>query len=212
LYDPQSGTVRADGVDIKHLDVDGWRSRIAAVFQDFIRYELPLRENVAPLGAPDDEVVRALERAQAGDLAGLDRVLSKLYENGTDLSGGQWQRVALARAMCAVQLGAGVVILDEPTAQLDPAGTRLVGEALEALAEAGTSLLIAEHKTDLLDRLCHRVVLIDGGRIIRDGATADVLGDPSLEGLGVEPPARVRLARDMAAAGIGRGVIERALA
>ena len=82
------------------------------------------------------------------------------------------------------------VILDEPTAQLDPAGTQLVGEALVALAATGTSLLVAEHRTDLLDRLCPRTLVIDGGTIVKDAPTAEVFDDPDLSALGVEPPAR----------------------
>jgi ABC-type multidrug transport system fused ATPase/permease subunit len=96
----------------------GWRQ----VFQDFIKFELPLRDNVAPAGAPDEVVRAALESAGAANLATLDTILARGYEGGTDLSGGQWQRIALARALCAVQLGAGVVLLDEPTAQLDVRG------------------------------------------------------------------------------------------
>src|SRR5260370_1355112 len=96
--------------------------RRLAVSQDFPRFELPLRDNVAPAGAPDAVVRAALESAGAADLASLDTVLAKGYEGGTDLSGGQWQRVALARALCTIQLGASVVLLDEPTAQLDVRG------------------------------------------------------------------------------------------
>ncbi|MEA3018657.1 MAG: ATP-binding cassette, subfamily bacterial, partial [Actinomycetota bacterium] len=122
LYDPQSGAVEIDGVDVRDFDIASWRSRVTAVFQDFIKFELPLRDNVAPAGAPDDAVLAALGEAGASDLASLDTILAKGYTNGIDLSGGQWQRVALARALCAVQLGAGVVLLDEPTAQLDVRG------------------------------------------------------------------------------------------
>src|SRR4051812_19886163 len=120
------------------------------------------------------------------------------------LSGGQAQLVGIA-ALLAMR--PRHVILDEPTAQLDPAGTRLVGEALRALAGTGTSLLIAEHKTDLLDGLCSRIVAIDGGRIVRDGPTAEVFDDPELWSLGVEPPARARLTRALAAAGHDAGVV-----
>ncbi len=109
LYDPQAGAIEVDGVDLRELELDSWRGRLAAVFQDFIRFELPLRDNVAPAGAPNDVVLAGLEAAGASQLAGLDTVLSRAYAGGTELSGGQWQRVALARALCAVQLGAGVV-------------------------------------------------------------------------------------------------------
>src|SRR3989449_281543 len=91
LYDPQKGAIEIDGVDLRELDIAGWRSRLTAVFQDFIRYELPLRENVAPRGAPDDEVLAALRQAGAAALADLGAILSRGYEGGTDLAGGQWQ-------------------------------------------------------------------------------------------------------------------------
>jgi energy-coupling factor transporter ATP-binding protein EcfA2 len=99
------------------------------------------------------------------------------------------------------------LVLDEPTAQLDPEGTRLVGEALRGLAASGTALLIAEHKTELLDGLCDRVVVIDAGTLVADGPTADILADQRLDGWGVAPPGRVRLARAAAAAGLDPGLV-----
>src|SRR6185295_11132274 len=122
LYDPQAGAIEVDGVDVRQFDLASWRSRVTAVFQDFMRLELPLRDNVAPAGAPDEPIRLALEQAGAANLAGLDTVLARGYDGGTDLSGGQWQRIALARALCAVKLGAGLVLHDEPTAQLDVRG------------------------------------------------------------------------------------------
>jgi energy-coupling factor transporter ATP-binding protein EcfA2 len=124
------------------------------------------------------------------------------------LSGGQAQLVGIA-ALLAMR--PRHIILDEPTAQLDPSGTRLVGEALRALAGTGTSLLIAEHKTDLLDGLCSRIIAIDGGRIVLDGPTAEVFDDPGLAGLGVEPPARARLTASLAARGGDTDVITGAI-
>src|SRR5438876_662474 len=91
LYDPQTGAIEADGVDVREFDLGSSRSRVAAAFQDFTRFELPLRDNVAPAGAPDAAVLAALESAGAANLAGLDTVLARGYEGGTDLSGGQWQ-------------------------------------------------------------------------------------------------------------------------
>jgi energy-coupling factor transport system ATP-binding protein len=120
--------------------------------------------------------------------------------NPARLSGGQAQLVGIASLLA---MRPGHVILDEPTAQLDPAGTRLVAEALRQLADTGTSLLIAEHKTDLLDGLCQRTIAISDGQVVLGGPTPDVLADPRLEELGVEPPARIRLQRAIAAAGIG---------
>ncbi len=94
------------------------------------------------------------------------------------------------------------LVLDEPTAQLDPDGKQLVADALRTLAANGTGLLITEHDTDLLAGLCTRVVALEDGAIVLAGATKDVLGDERLVGLGVEPPAEVGLRRELAAAGI----------
>jgi energy-coupling factor transporter ATP-binding protein EcfA2 len=129
----------------------------------------------------------------------LLRLEAIVERNPARLSGGQAQLVGIASLLA---MRPGHVILDEPTAQLDPAGTRLVAEALRQLADAGTSLLVAEHKTDLLDGLCARMIVINDGQIVRDGPTADVLADPMLVELGVEPPARVRLQRALADAGL----------
>jgi ABC-type multidrug transport system fused ATPase/permease subunit len=173
LYDPQSGTLRVDGVDVRDLDIDGWRSRVAAVFQDFVRYETSLRENVAPLGATDEEVTRALQRARADELAELERVLSKMYEGGTDLSGGQWQRVALARALCAVELGAGLVILDEPTAQLDVRGE---AEIFDRLLEAtrGRTVVLISHRFSTV-RHADLICVLEHGRVVELGSHDELM-------------------------------------
>src|SRR4029079_14016919 len=118
-----AGSVEADGIDLRALDIDDWRRHVTAVVQDFVRFELPLRDNVAPgRELSDADIVAALDGAGAGAVATLDTPLSKGYPGGTDLSGGQWQRVALARALAAVRSGAGVVLLDEPTGQLHGPG------------------------------------------------------------------------------------------
>lgn len=136
------------------------------------------------------------------------RIENLIERDPQRLSGGQAQLVGIASLLA---MRPRHIILDEPTAQLDPAGTRLVGEALRSLAETGTSLLIAEHKTDLLDGLCTRVIAIDGGRIMLDGPTADVFDDPRLAELGVEPPARARLTRALADRAIAPEIIGDAL-
>jgi energy-coupling factor transport system ATP-binding protein len=120
------------------------------------------------------------------------------------LSGGQGQLVVIASLLA---MRPPHLVLDEPTAQLDPQGTRLVEEALRALASSGTALLITEHKTDLLDGLCHRVIALDDGRIVLDGPAASILEDERLVSLGVDPPSRVRLARALASGGLDPAVV-----
>ena len=173
LYDPQSGTIEIEGVDLRELDLASWRSRIAAVFQDFIRLELPLRDNVAPAGPPDDIIRAALESAGAAKLASLDTVLSRAYEGGTDLSGGQWQRVALARALSAVKMGAGVVLLDEPTAQLDVRGEAEIFDRLLAATRRCTTILISHRFSTV--RHADRICVLEHGRVIELGTHDELM-------------------------------------
>jgi energy-coupling factor transport system ATP-binding protein len=156
------------------------------------------------LGLPVAETV-----ARAREAIGRLRLAHLVRRDPQRLSGGQAQLVAIASLLA---MRPRHVILDEPTAQLDPAGTRLVGEALRALAAEGTSLLIAEHKTDLLDGLCTRIVAIDDGRIVLDGPTAAIFEDERLTGIGVEPPSRVRLARALGSRGFDASVVGDVLA
>jgi ATP-binding cassette, subfamily B, bacterial len=180
LYDPQSGAIEVDGVDVRELAIEGWRERVAAVFQDFIRYELPLRENVAPRGigqgrAPsrDAGVRAALESAGAAALAELDTVLARGYTGGTELSGGQWQRVALARAMHAVAEGAGLVILDEPTAQLDVRGEAEIFDRILAATRHCTTILISHRFSTV--RHADRICVLEQGRVIELGTHDELI-------------------------------------
>jgi ABC-type multidrug transport system fused ATPase/permease subunit len=173
LYDPQAGAVEVDGTDLRQLDLDSWRARVAAVFQDFIRFELPLRDNVAPAGADDDNVLAALAAAGAGGLARLDTVLHRGYRGGIDLSGGQWQRVALARALCAVRLGAGVVLLDEPTAQLDVRGEAEIFDRILAATRHCTTILISHRFSTV--RHADRICVLEGGRVVELGSHEELL-------------------------------------
>jgi ATP-binding cassette, subfamily B, bacterial len=173
LYDPQAGAIEIDGVDLRDLDLEGWRERLAAVFQDFTRFELSLRDNVAPRGAPDGAVHAALAAAGADRLAGLDTVLSRAYEGGTDLSGGQWQRVALARALCAVELGAGVVLLDEPTAQLDVRGEAEIFERLLEKTRRATTILISHRFSTV--RHADRICVLEQGRVVELGTHDELM-------------------------------------
>jgi ATP-binding cassette, subfamily B, bacterial len=173
LYDPQSGAITVDGADLREFDLVSWRARVTAVFQDFLRLELPLRDNVAPDGAPDEVVRAALASAGAADLAGLDTILARGYTGGTDLSGGQWQRVALARALAAVSLGAGVVLLDEPTAQLDVRGEAEIFDRLLAATRHCTTILISHRFSTV--RHADRICVLEQGQVVELGTHDELM-------------------------------------
>ena len=173
LYDPTDGAIEIDGVDLRELDIDDWRGRITAVFQDFIRFDLPLRVNVAPRGAPDDLIEAALVDAGAAGLASLDQPLAKGYENGTDLSGGQWQRVALARALAAVRQGAGLVLLDEPTAQLDVRGEAEIFDRVLAATRQCTTIIISHRFSTVRQADC--IAVVEHGAVIELGSHDELM-------------------------------------
>jgi ATP-binding cassette, subfamily B, bacterial len=173
LYDPQHGTIEVDGKDIRTLDIDGWRSRITAVFQDFIRFELSLRENVAPAGAPDGLIRQALEDAGVARAMPLDTILARGYPDGTELSGGQWQRIALARALCAVRFGAGLVLLDEPTAQLDVRGEVEIFRRILAATRNVTTILISHRFSTV--RHADRICVLEQGKVVELGSHDELM-------------------------------------
>jgi ABC-type multidrug transport system fused ATPase/permease subunit len=173
LYDPDSGSIEIDGVDLRDLDLPAWRSRLAAVFQDFVRYELTLRDNVAPLGAPDHVVEGALDAAGALDLADLDVPMAKGYPGGVDLSGGQWQRVALARAIAELGTGATAVLLDEPTAMLDVRGeSEIFRRVLEATGDATT--ILVSHRFSTV-RQAELICVVEHGRALELGSHDELI-------------------------------------
>ncbi len=147
------------------------------------------------LGVPRDELI---ERTWAA----LDvlRIRQLAERDPARLSGGQQQLVAMAGLLA---MHPRHLVLDEPTAQLDPEGTHLVSDAIGRLAAAGASILIAEHKTDLLAAIATRVVALEAGAIALQGPAAEVLADPELRRLGVAAPARNRLLRLAQEAGVG---------
>ncbi len=173
LYDPEAGAIEVDGVDLRTLELESWRSRLAAVFQDFVRFELPLRDNVAPSGAPDAVILAALTEAGATDFADLDTVLARGYPGGTELSGGQWQRVALARALCEVRLGAGVVLLDEPTAQLDVRGEAEIFDRILAATRHTTTILVSHRFSTV--RHADRICVLHGGQVVELGTHDELM-------------------------------------
>lgn len=177
LYPSSSGTLRVDGRD--PFADDAARRRVAVIFQDFVRYHLSLRENVL-LGVPDasdDDAYAALRAAAASDVhdrvGSLDTPLDPGYDGGTDLSGGQWQRVALARAFAAVAAGAGVLVLDEPTAALD---VRVEAEIFERFLEStrGMTTILVSHRLSSV-RHADRIVVLGPNGVEEDGSHDELL-------------------------------------
>jgi energy-coupling factor transport system ATP-binding protein len=196
------GEVLIDGEPTAGLSVHDLAQRVVIGFQNPATQRSGVAATVFEevalgpmnLGLPVAETLARARRA----LATL-RIEHLADRDPARLSGGQGQLVAIAGLLA---MGPRHVILDEPTAQLDPEGSNLVAAALRDLAATGAALLVAEQRTDLLDGLCDRVVVVDDGHIVLDGPAAATLEDPRLEDWGVEPPSRVRLARSLAARGL----------
>lgn len=178
LYDADSGAVRWDGTDTRDLDRATLRERVAPIFQDFVRYAFSARDNVTvgDVDAPtdDDRIRSAAARAGAdGFLAalphGYDTMLSRLFRDGRDLSGGQWQRVAIARAFYR---DAPLIILDEPTASLDPRAEHQIFESLRDVL-AGRSAVFISHRFSTVRSADHIYVLESG--LVAEHGTHDEL-------------------------------------
>ena len=196
------GSVAQEGTSTNDLTVRDLGQRVGILFQNPITQmsgtSVTVYEEIAfgprNLGLPVEEVAERID--WAADLVGIADLLPR---DPLRVSGGQAQLVALAAVLA---LRPAALVLDEPTSQLDALGTRLVQEALSGLAGSGTAILMVEHKTDLLARLADEVAVLVGGRIVRSGPALEVLGDPELAGMGVEPPSDVRLRRAAAEAGV----------
>ncbi len=181
LHDPVSGRILVDGTDLSLLRPTEWQRQVAVVFQDFAHYPLSFAENIG-FGSPSflSDVAGlsdAARRAGALDvlsglsgpsgLSGWDTVLSRSYDGGVDLSGGQWQRIALARALFAVRHGATILVLDEPTAWLDARGEADFFDRFLEITE-GTTTLIISHRFSTVRRADH-ICVLDEGRVLEEG-------------------------------------------
>jgi ATP-binding cassette subfamily B protein len=183
LHEPRAGRITVDGIDVRSFPAAAWRRRLGAIFQDFVHYDLPVADNVgfgAPELARDDERLRSvLARAGADELVaglplGLETTLSREYADGAELSGGQWQRVAIARALMAVEGGAGVLVLDEPTANLD---VRAEAEFFDRFLELtrGLTTVLISHRFSTVRRADH-IVVLEEGSVVEEGTHASLLG------------------------------------
>jgi ATP-binding cassette subfamily B protein len=176
LYRPDAGVVTVDGHDLRDIDQATWTHALAVTFQDYIRYETSLRDNVAmsAIEHRDDSagILAQLDRVGLGDLTadlpeGLETPLTRSLPGGRELSGGQWQRLAMARSLFAVRHGASVLVLDEPTSQLDARGEAEFYDRFLDLTRGVTSVIISHRFSSV--RRADRIVVLDGGRVTEAG-------------------------------------------
>ncbi len=173
LYDPTEGQILLDGIDLREYDLADLHAEIGVIFQDFMRYEMTARENIA-VGrievphAPEEIEYAAEKSLAAGVIAklqgGYDQMLGRRFEGGVDLSGGEWQKLALARAYLR---DAQLLILDEPTAALDARSELQVFERFAELTEGKMALLISHRFSTV--RMADRIVVLEGGRLVEEG-------------------------------------------
>ena len=175
LYEPTGGRIVVDDVPLLEIEIDEWRRRMTAVFQDFVHYPATVRENIV-LSVPDvpeeAAVDAAVQKADASDTIGRlpDQLNTRLWrgsEGGVDLSGGQWQKIAIARALYAVERGCRLLVLDEPTAHLDVSAEAAFFDRVVDAA-AGASVLLISHRLSTIRR-ADRIVLLSEGRITESG-------------------------------------------
>jgi ATP-binding cassette subfamily B protein len=180
LYEPTEGSVMLDGKDLRDWEESARRRRIGVIFQDFARYQFPLRDNIG-LGSlehlqDDARIYDAVERAAAREVVdrlplGLDTQLGRWFEGGVELSGGEWQKVALSRAF--IRTDADILVLDEPTASLDAEAEHAVFQRFRALAEGRTTIVVS-HRFPTV-RMADRILVLQAGRMIEHGTHAELL-------------------------------------
>jgi ATP-binding cassette subfamily B protein len=179
LYDPTGGRILLDGVDLREYDIDDLNREIGVIFQDFMRYEMTVRQNIAigrvDIGDPNGNIEAAARKSGADDLIrrlpkGYDQLLGRRFEGGLDLSGGEWQKIALARAYLR---DAQLLILDEPTAALDARAEYEVFQHFAELTQGKMALLISHRFSTV--RMADRIVVLEGGRVAEEGGHSDLL-------------------------------------
>jgi ATP-binding cassette subfamily B protein len=173
LYDPDEGRILLDGVDLREYDVDSLRRNVGVIFQDFVRYDFMLKENIAVgnVARIEDEpaIHEAAERSLADTVAHrltgrYDQMLGKRFEGGVDLSGGEWQKVALARAYMR---DAQLLILDEPTAALDARAEYEVFLRFSELTKGRMAVLISHRFSTV--RMADRILVLKSGELVEQG-------------------------------------------
>lgn len=179
LYDPSEGQILLDGVDLREYDLDDLHKEIGVIFQDFMRYEMTARENIAvgrvELPHTEEEIESAAQKSLAQGViekmpARYNQMLGRRFEGGVDLSGGEWQKIALARAYLR---DAQLLILDEPTAALDAKSELQVFERFAELTEGKMALLISHRFSTV--RMADRIVVLEGGRLVEEGTHGQLI-------------------------------------
>ncbi len=174
LYDPVSGQILLDGVDLCEYDIEDLSREIGVIFQDFMRYEVSAAENIAMGRVEERSHLEKLESAARKSLAdavirrlprGYEQILGRRFEGGVDLSGGEWQKVALARAYLR---DAQLLVLDEPTASLDARSEHEVFQRFAELTQGKMALLISHRFSTV--RMADRIVVLENGRITEEGS------------------------------------------
>ncbi len=178
LYDPTAGRILLDGVDLREYSVEDLHDQIGVIFQDFVRYELTARENIAAgrIGSAGDAAVQSAARKSLADQVvrrlprGYEQLLGRRFEGGLDLSGGEWQKMALARAYLR---DAQILILDEPTASLDARSEYEVFQRFAELTQGRMALLISHRFSTV--RMADRILVLEDGRIAEEGSHQTLL-------------------------------------
>jgi ATP-binding cassette subfamily B protein len=179
LYDPTEGRILLDGIDLRGYDLESLRSAIGVIFQDFFRYDLNARDNIAVgwIDARQDEprIVDSAQKSLAADVIATlegryDHMLGRRFEGGANLSGGEWQKIALARAYMR---DAQVLVLDEPTAALDARAEYQVFQRFSELTSGKMAVLISHRFSTV--RMADRILVLEGGRVIEDGSHESLL-------------------------------------
>jgi ATP-binding cassette subfamily B protein len=179
LYDPTKGEIQLDGIDLREYDLEDYTSQVAVIFQDFMRYDMTARENIAIGRITETEnlpsIVTAARKSMAEEVIrklhrGYEQMLGRRFEGGVDLSGGEWQKVALARAYLRQ---AQVLILDEPTASLDARSEHEVFRRFAELTEDKLSLLISHRFSTV--RMADRIIVLEKGQISEQGRHEELI-------------------------------------